>query len=297
MRVSVRSGPLPLVRECEPSCAKSTRRSRCASGKREASVRRQDPRGALARLMEQVMRRVLFASTLVAVVGFSAVALDHARANDLACVRTSKGNVVCGPVLRAGDRTSSKRLSRRQRALQARIDGEGSRRTPHHSLGRRYGDDVVPGLAGLLDDFDPGDRTRHVDIPMPRQHPLRTAHSGPMPRQHPLRAARPEAVPRIHPRHVIYRQSSREFSGGGSVPPATRFAAPDPVTSGNSPRAEVRDQPRQEIDHGVAATLAQKAQSYRTTYPDLRPYEEDTRQPDESRTPRRDDRGKRPERE
>jgi hypothetical protein len=255
------------------------------------------------------MRRVLFASTLIAALGSSAAAFGQAHASDLACIRTSKGQIACGQVLRSSDRTLSKRHSKRQRALQEKIDGDGSHRTPHHSLARRYGDDVVPGIADLLEEFNPrdrtnpGNRTRNVDIPMPRQHPLRAAYSEPMPRQRPLRATLSDAVPRTHSRHVVYRQASRKFSGGEVVPREPRFDASDHVTTGeigprgNSPRAEVRDRAPQDIDHGIASALAQKAQSYRTIYPDLRPYEEDTRQPDDSSDARRDGRGKRPERE
>lgn len=255
------------------------------------------------------MRRVLFVSTLIAALGCSAAAFDQTHASDLACIRTSKGKIACGPVLRASDRTLSKRHSKSQRALQEKFDRERSQPTPRRSLARRYGDDIVPGIADLLEEFNPhdrtnpGDRTRNVDIPMPRQNPLRAAYSEPMPRQRPLRATRSDAVPPTHPRYVVYRQTSREFSGGETAPREPRFDASSLVTSGengprgNSPRAEARDRPRQEIDHGIASAFAQKAQSYRTIYPDLRPYEEDTRQPDDPSDSRRDDRGKRPERE
>jgi hypothetical protein len=101
------------------------------------------------------MRRVLFASTLIAALGSSAAAFGQAHASDLACIRTSKGQIACGQVLRSSYRTLSKRHSKRQRALQEKIDGDGSHRTPHHSLARRYGDDVVPGIADLLEEFNP----------------------------------------------------------------------------------------------------------------------------------------------
>lgn len=255
------------------------------------------------------MRRVLFASTLIAAIGCSAAASGQAHASDLVCIRTSKGKIACGPVLRSSDRTLSKRHSRPQRALQEKFDRERSQPTPHRSLARRYGDDVVPGIADLLEEFNPrdrtnpGDRTRHVDIPMPRQHPLRAAYSEPMPRQHPLRAARSEAAPRIHPRHVIYRQTSRDFSAGEIAPRGPRFDASGHVTAGehsprgDSPRAEVRNQPRPVFERGTASALARKEQSHSTVYRDLRRYEEDTRQPGDPRGSGSGDRGKRPEQE
>jgi len=164
------------------------------------------------------MRRLVFASTLFAALGSSVVASGQAHASDLVCIRTSKGKITCGSVIRHSDRTISKRQDRRQHIVPARSNDElrpsrrADRRTAYGDADRRFEDIVDPRFPGRR--YRPDrNRSRHHNIEntdVESSQPHIDVANIRMPRRNPLRAEHPEAGRRNHPQRIMFKDASRE---------------------------------------------------------------------------------------
>ena len=160
------------------------------------------------------MRRVLFASTLCAALGSLVTTLDQARANDFVCIRTSKGKVACGSMIRHSDKALLRRHDKRQHIVPLQSDEapDPDRRNAKQSTFRdsaRRNDDVDPRFPARGNRYDrDGYRRRSSGtIGIKDGRPYEPYASVEMPRPNPLRPTRSDSVRRSHPKRIVFKSA------------------------------------------------------------------------------------------
>lgn len=161
------------------------------------------------------MRRVLFASTLFAVLGSLVATSDRAHANDFVCIRTSKGKITCGSVIRSSNKASPGRLNRRQHLAPAPGDErfESSPPRSRRSAGRNVirTDDIDSRTLAHRNRHDrDGYRRRSSGTAATRySRSIEKSASVEMPRPNPLRPVRSEPGRPSHPKRIVFRKATQ----------------------------------------------------------------------------------------